>query len=212
MRWLSLLILPTLVLPMSLPGGTREDRSAEAQRLVDSKQFPAALKIYRALNASDPDVADYWIRRARLEGWTGAWTDAEASYVRIQEKWPENVEAIVGHVYVAIWQERFGEAERLLESAERLAPEDVGVLAVRVRFFRAQKKAPEAVRALAVLERRYPPNTLKPAWCEKKLRRWKDGGSCRSGTWPIRLSRARSGPEKRLPCGIRWFATRSPFA
>ncbi len=132
------------------------DMHVRAEQLVKDHQLKAALAAYTDLTRSEPDVAGDWIWKARLEAWTRAYPQAEATYAVIARRWPTNVEAMVGHVYLEMWSGRFNEAQTYVTQAETLAPHDVGVLAARVRLFRQWGKTEQARLAFSALKEQYP--------------------------------------------------------
>ena len=148
-------LLPALFAIRLLAGGELPKEQC-AQDAVKSHDLRTALGLYRELTSESPDRSDYWIWAARLASWTNRYAEAERTYLEIHERWADNVEALVGHIYLCIWRERYGNAEQYLAAAERLAPNDVGVLAVRVRLFRANGSRSAASAAFRMLEASYP--------------------------------------------------------
>jgi tetratricopeptide (TPR) repeat protein len=104
--------------------GDLERRAAEA---VAAHRLVEARGLYRELAAADPANSDYRIWVGRLSSWLNDYSTAIETFDDVLVTDPGNAEALVGKAYVAMWQERFGEAHALLTEAEAAAPDDTEV-------------------------------------------------------------------------------------
>ena len=94
--------------------------------------------MYRRLLERDPQNIEYQISIARLSGWLKEYSAAIETYDLVLTREPHNTEALVGKAYVQMWQHHFSDAEGLLASAQRLAPDDPDVQMALARLFHYQ--------------------------------------------------------------------------
>lgn len=91
------------------------DWQAQVRDHVQARNFQAALAIVeKRLGAAPSDVeAAGW--HARLKAWSGRWSEAEAEYGRLLERFPGDFDASVGLADVLFWQGRLAESRAALK-------------------------------------------------------------------------------------------------
>jgi YaiO family outer membrane protein len=134
-------------LPAQQPGVP--DR-ATAIELARGGLYLEALDAFRRLAAADPNDHEARVWIARLHGWMGHPDQAEEVYRSVLLENPNNLTALVGLGETLLARNAAREALVVLEDAERLAPDDAEVLALRGR---AHRDVGETTRALAYMER-----------------------------------------------------------
>ena len=114
------------------------DQRAEAERLANAGNYEAALKLFQAIAAANPDDIDarMWIARLHLRA--GHPVRAIGVFESIVATQPQNVDAWLGLGTARMDAGRWDEAGDALNRAEALAGDRVDVLAAQGRFHGAE--------------------------------------------------------------------------
>jgi predicted Zn-dependent protease len=123
-----------------------EHRAADA---LAAHHLVEARELYRRLAAQHPDDVHHQIWVGRVSSWLNDYGAAEAAFDQVLTADAGNVEALVGKAYVAMWQDRFAEADGLLARALAAAADDpqVHLALARNEHFQGNDRA--AARHLA---------------------------------------------------------------
>jgi tetratricopeptide (TPR) repeat protein len=114
---------------------------AEAERLANAGQNEAALKLFQAMSAANPDdlEARMWIAKLHLR--MGQPVRASGVYESIVATQPQNVDAWLGLGTALMDAGRWHEAGDALNRAEALAGDRIDVLASQGRFHGAEGRS-----------------------------------------------------------------------
>jgi len=123
--------------------GDLERRAAEA---VAAHRLVEARGLYRTLAAQEPAALRHQVWVGRLSSWLGDYPGASAAFDRVLARDADNVEALVGKAYVAMWQDRFAEADALLGRAAAISPDDAEVQLALARNYHFQGRDRDAAR------------------------------------------------------------------
>ena len=117
MKWAVVVVLLAGGLSAASPA-----QEQQAQELVRAGRFEQARRAYRVLSEAQPEQVEYMVWVGRLSGWLRDYPAAISAFDAVLERDPRSLEAILGKVYVYLWQRRFGEAELWLDRAEPVSP------------------------------------------------------------------------------------------
>jgi tetratricopeptide (TPR) repeat protein len=84
---------------------------------------------------------------------------AEQSYDAVLGQRPDYVDALVGKAYLLTWQDRYDEAEALLERAQQAKPDSAEVDMALARLYRSQERERTALKHVEAVLERDPDNT-----------------------------------------------------
>ena len=117
------------------------DQRAEAERLANAGNHEAALKLFQAIAAANPDdiEARTWIARIHLRA--GHPIRASGVFESIVAAQPQNVDAWLGLGTARMEAGRWREAGDALNRAEALAGDRIDVLAAQGRFHGAEGRS-----------------------------------------------------------------------
>jgi tetratricopeptide (TPR) repeat protein len=117
------------------------DQRAEAERLANTGNHEAALKLFQAIAAANPDdiEARTWIARLHLRA--GHPIRATGVFESIVAAQPQNVDAWLGLGMARMEAGRWREAGDALNRAEALAGDRIDVLAAQGRFHGAEGRS-----------------------------------------------------------------------
>ncbi|OFW04321.1 MAG: hypothetical protein A3I61_10110 [Acidobacteria bacterium RIFCSPLOWO2_02_FULL_68_18] len=136
--------------PQAAPPPTYEEAVALARR----GEFREALDLFRRIVAAAPGDHDSRVWLARLLGFLGRSSEAEAAYRGVLGENPKHVDAMVGLGGTLVNRGRYAEALEVLASAESLAPANPDVLGALARAYRILGRTSLAVqyieRAVAI--------------------------------------------------------------
>jgi len=112
---------------------TEGDWQQAVRSEVQAQHLDAALTIVaeRLRIAPGDYEAHGW--RGRLLAWKGRWSDAEAEYKLVLEKFPDDVEILTALSDVLVWQHKNAEALEVLNHAKQISPSDPEVLSRQAR-------------------------------------------------------------------------------
>jgi tetratricopeptide (TPR) repeat protein len=122
----------------------QDNWSQQVQIDVNQHLMPAALTIVDRRLAEAPDDMEAHGWRGRLLAWTGQWTQAEAEYHVVLDKFPNDVDVLAELADVLIWQKKYSEALTVLEQARKTAPHDPETLLRRARVLALLRRSSEA--------------------------------------------------------------------
>lgn len=107
---------------------TESDWQRQVQDEVQAQHLDTALAIVdqRLAVASDDFEAHGW--RGRLLSWKGRWPEGEKEYKVVLEKFPNDVDILMGLSDVLLWQQKYSEALQVLNHAKEISPNDPEVL------------------------------------------------------------------------------------
>ena len=126
--------------PQQAPAAAGDQR-AEAERLANAGNHEAALKLFQAIAAANPDdiEARTWIARLHLRA--GHPIRAAGVFESIVAAQPQNVDAWLGLGTARMDAGRWREAGEALNRAEALASDRIDVLAAQGRFHAAEGRS-----------------------------------------------------------------------
>jgi len=123
---------------------------------LDGKPDPAqaSIDLLEALKLS-PESTDDTLMAARIAEASGDAVTAESAYRRVLGKYPDSSAAQAGLAHLLIAQKKYSEAEELLQSAIKKAPEDAALTAQLAAVMVAEDKA-EALPLLQKYHVKHP--------------------------------------------------------
>jgi tetratricopeptide (TPR) repeat protein len=116
----------------------------DAQKQISLKNFRQAREIYTKLSIEQPEKLVYKMWIARLSAWLLELPRSLKEYDRILRQNPTNNEALLGKVYVLMWQKKYGKAKKTLAIAEKNGRTDASFLVTKINFFKIQNKLKQA--------------------------------------------------------------------
>jgi tetratricopeptide (TPR) repeat protein len=133
-RWLSSctlmrMIIPALALLLAKPFSAQtDDWQQRVQNEVQAQHLDTALDVIDQRLAAVPVDYEAHGWRGRLLAWKGRWSDGEKEYRLVLEKYPDDVDILVGLSDVLLWQQKYLEAFQVLNHAKNIAPSNSEVL------------------------------------------------------------------------------------
>ena len=121
-----------------------DDWQAQVRTAVDQHQVPTALAVVDHRLAEAPGDMEAHAWRGRLLAWTGHGREAEIEYHFVLDKFPNDVDVLVGLADVLLWQKKYSEALEVLEVARSAAPKDPEILVRRARILSLLRRTSEA--------------------------------------------------------------------
>jgi hypothetical protein len=111
---------------------------------VENHHIEAALTIVeqRLANAPEDLEAHGWC--GRLLAWKGRWSEGEAEFKVVLDKFPNDTEILTALADVLLWQQNYSEALRTLDHARKISPSDPEILSRRARVLALLGRTPEA--------------------------------------------------------------------
>jgi tetratricopeptide (TPR) repeat protein len=82
--------------------------------------------------------------RGRLLAWTSHWQEAGTEYRLVLNKFPNDVDVLVGLADVLLWQQKYSEALAVLEEARSAAPQNPEILVRRATLLSLLQRTSEA--------------------------------------------------------------------
>jgi tetratricopeptide (TPR) repeat protein len=131
-----------LLLSLRLPA--QEEWSQKVQSDVNRHQLPHAMATVDQRLAEAPGDMEAHGWRGRLLAWTGKWGQAEIEYQIVLEKFPNDVDMLIGLADVLIWQKKYAQALAVLEHGRQEAPQDSSILVRRARVLSLLQRNSEA--------------------------------------------------------------------
>jgi len=134
-----------LLVPVQLLAAqTTDDWQQRVRHEVDNQHIEVALTIIgqRLANAPEDMEAHGW--RGRLLAWNGRWSEGEAEFKLVLDKFPNDTEIVTALADVLLWQRNYPEALRILDQARKISPSDPEILSRRARVLALLGRTPEA--------------------------------------------------------------------
>jgi tetratricopeptide (TPR) repeat protein len=127
-----------------LAAQTTDDWQPQVRTAVESLHIDAALAIVDQRLADAPEDLEAHGWRGRLLAWKGRWSEGEAEYRVVLEKFPNDTEILTGLSDVLLWQKKYTEALQALDQARKISPADPEILSRRARVLALLGRTPEA--------------------------------------------------------------------
>ena len=127
-----------------LAAQTTDDWQPQVRTAVESLHIDAALAIVDQRLADAPEDLEAHGWRGRLLAWKGRWSEGEAEYRIVLDKFPNDTEILTGLSDVLLWQKKYTEALQTLDQARKISPADPEVLSRRARVLALLGRTPEA--------------------------------------------------------------------
>ncbi|BDU16563.1 YaiO family outer membrane beta-barrel protein [Lysobacter auxotrophicus] len=126
-------------------GAAHAQTVAQAQALVDVRDYAAATRVLEQRLQIAPDDADATFLLARTHAWNGEPARALPLYERLLAREPDNADFLLGYGQALTWAGRQAEAIDVLTRAQRLAPTyaDIGTALAQARAAQAPAAAPD---------------------------------------------------------------------
>jgi tetratricopeptide (TPR) repeat protein len=121
-----------------------DDWQEQVRTEVDQRQIPAALAVVDHRLAEVPGDMEAHTWRGRMLAWTGHWQEAETEYHIVLDKFPNDVDVLIGLADVLLWQQKYSEALEILEDARSATPKDPEILVRRARVLSLLQRISEA--------------------------------------------------------------------
>jgi len=122
----------------------QDDWQAQVRTAVDQHQITAALAVVDHRLAEAPGDMEAHAWRGRLLAWTGHYQEAEFEYHFVLDKFPNDVDVLIGLADVLLWQKKYSEALEVLEVARSATPKDPEILVRRARVLSLLRRSSEA--------------------------------------------------------------------
>ena len=127
-----------------LAAQTTDDWQPQVRKAVESQHIDAALAIVDQRLADAPEDLEAHGWRGRLLAWKGRWSEGEAEYRIVLDKFPNDTEILTGLSDVLLWQKKYTEALQALDQARKISPADPEILSRRARVLALLGRTPEA--------------------------------------------------------------------
>jgi len=123
---------------------TTEDWQSRVRDEVEHQHLDAALTRVEQRLADAPDDFEAHGWRGRLLAWKGRWTDGEAEFKLVLDKFPDDTEILTALADVLLWQQNYPESLRVLDHARATSPADPEILSRRARVLSLLGRTSEA--------------------------------------------------------------------
>jgi tetratricopeptide (TPR) repeat protein len=123
---------------------TTDDWQQQVRKDVENQHIDAALAIVDQRLAVAPEDLEARGWRGRLLAWKGRWSEGEAEYKLVLDKFPDDTDILSGLSDVLLWQKKYSEALQTLDRARKISPSDPEILSRRARLLALLGRAPEA--------------------------------------------------------------------
>jgi Flp pilus assembly protein TadD len=127
-----------------LAGQTSDEWQLRVRNDVENKRIEAALTIVEQRLAYAPEDLEAHGWRGRLLAWKGRWSEGEAEFKLVLDKFPNDTEILTALADVLLWQQKYLEALRTLDRARKVSPPDPEILSRRARILVLLGRTPEA--------------------------------------------------------------------
>ncbi len=136
----------------------QDSSEQQAQNFITAKNFRQARAVYEELYRRNPEKLAYLNWTARLTSWLGEMERANKIYSEVLRIAPNNSEALIGKSYVLMWQKKYKEAAKYLNSAEKIDGDKQAWAIASVNFYRYQGKKTQALKMLVETKKIAPEN------------------------------------------------------
>ncbi len=137
-------IILSFILLFAVSFSFAQTKESDATEQISLKNFRQAREIYIKLSIEQPEKLVYKMWVARLSAWLLELPRSLKEYNRILQTNPTNNEALLGKVYVLMWQKKYGKAKKVLAIAEKNGRTDASFLVTKINFFKIQNKLKQA--------------------------------------------------------------------
>ena len=133
-----------LVSAQFLVGQAAEEWQPRVRNEVENQHLDSALAIVdQRLDTAPEDMeAHGW--RGRLLAWKGRWSDGEAEFKLVLDKFPNDIEILTALADVLLWRHSYTDALATLDQAIKLSPSDPEILSRRARVLTLLNRKREA--------------------------------------------------------------------
>ena len=136
--------LLVLIFVQLLGGQTIDEWQLRVRNAVENQHIDAALSIVEQRLANAPEDLEARGWRGRLLAWKGRWSEGEADFKLVLDKFPNDTEILTALADVLLWQQNYIEALRTLDYARKISPADSEILSRRARVLALLGRTPEA--------------------------------------------------------------------
>ena len=143
-RTTALAVLLLFVSVQFLAGQTTDDWQPRVRNEVENHHIDAALTIVDQHLAIAPEDMEAHGWRGRLLAWKGRWSEGEAEFKLVLDKFPNDTEILTALADVLVWQQNYAEALVTLDEARKISPADPEILSRRARVLALLGRTPEA--------------------------------------------------------------------
>ena len=140
-------VLAVLLLFVSvqlLAGQTTDDWQPRVRNEVENHHIEAALTIVEKRLAIAPEDLEAHGWRGRLLAWKGRWSEGEAEFKLVLDKFPNDTEILTALADVLVWQQHYAEALLTLDEARKISSANPEILSRRARVLALLGRTPEA--------------------------------------------------------------------
>ncbi len=123
---------------------TASDWQQSVQDEVKAQHLDAAMTIVDQRLAEAPDDMEAHGWRGRLLAWNGRWSEGEAEYKLVLDKFPNDADILTNLADVLLWQKKYPEALAVLDRARAISPSDPEILSRRARVLSLLGRTREA--------------------------------------------------------------------
>ena len=123
---------------------TASDWQQSVQDEVKAQHLDAAMTIVDQRLAEAPDDMEAHGWRGRLLAWNGRWSEGEAEYKLVLDKFPNDADILTNLADVLLWQKQYPEALAVLDRARAISPSDPEILSRRARVLSLLGRTREA--------------------------------------------------------------------
>src|ERR1700728_3953835 len=123
---------------------TTDDWQQQVRKDVENQHIDAALAIVDQRLAVAPEDLEARGWRGRLLAWKGRWSEGEAEYKLVLDKFPDDTDILTALADVLLWQQNYIEALRTLDDARKISPADPQILSRRARVLALLGRTSEA--------------------------------------------------------------------
>lgn len=136
--------LLVLIFVQLLGGQTIDEWQLRVRNEVENQHIDAALSTVEQRLANAPEDLEARGWRGRLLAWKGRWSEGEADFKLVLDKFPNDTEILTALADVLLWQQNYIEALRTLDYARKISPADPEILSRRARVLALLGRTPEA--------------------------------------------------------------------
>jgi tetratricopeptide (TPR) repeat protein len=133
-----------LVSAQSLVGQAADEWQPRVRNEVENQHLDSALAIVEQRLSVAPEDMEAHGWRGRLLAWKGRWSDGEAEFRLVLDKFPNDAEVLTALADVLLWQKNYPEALATLDQARKLSPSDPEILSRRARVLALLNRRSEA--------------------------------------------------------------------
>jgi tetratricopeptide (TPR) repeat protein len=122
-----------LVFAQFLVGQAGDEWQPRVRNEVENQHLDSALAIVEQRLATAPEDMEAHGWCGRLLAWKGRWSEGEAEFRLVLDKFPNDTEILTALADVLLWQQNYTEALATLDQARTISPSDPEILSRRAR-------------------------------------------------------------------------------